>query len=211
MPLKMYITDKDNNTLKFVEQYGSITVRQCAKLFYNNQSYSNQTANKKLNKLVKYGKLKVSRDISGNANVYYFDKKLSYHDLLVLDFYCELKALGVQIHYFKRNQSWQEGKHISDGFCCYSIGDKLFFNIIEVVRFHQLDKDRYNTLYKSNEVQKFCSDLYKTLGGKTELNIFPRIILIDEVTHIDNYLYINDDIKVIQLDFKMNNFSNIFL
>jgi hypothetical protein len=211
MSLKMYITDKDNETLKYVETYGSITVRQCGKLFYNNQSYSNQTANKKLNKLVRYGKLKVSKDISGNANVYYYDKKLSYHDLLILDFYCELKSLGVKIHYFKSNKSWLDDSHISDGFFCYSIADKLFFNIVEIVRTHRLDKKKYIKLYESNEVQQFCNDLYQSLGGTDQLNIFPRVILIDAVQHTDNYLYINDNIKVIQLDFKMNNFSSIFV
>jgi hypothetical protein len=215
MPLKMYITDKDLETLKFVERFGSITTKQCGKLFYNNQVYCNQTANKKLNKLVRYGKLKVYKDIQGNENVYYFDKKLSYHDLLSLDFYSQLVNLGVHIYYFERNKGWIIDEHtkkpiyISDAYCCYGINNKLFFNIIEVVRTHGLDKEKYIDIYNSNEPQNLCNEIYSQLGGSS-LNVFPKIILIDNTEHTEGYSYIDDNIEVIQLDFKLNNFSQIF-
>lgn len=211
MSLKMYITDKDTETLKFVEQYGSITTNQCANMFYNEQIYGKQTAGKHLNKLVKYNKLRVSRDVSGNENVYYMTSKLSYHDLLTLDFYSYLINFGAIMHYFKREQSWMNKKYFSDGFCCYSINNKIFFNIIETVRTHGFDKDKYKNIYNSKEPQELCNQLYEQLGGSQKLNVFPQIILIDNSKHIKNYLYINDNIEIKQLDFKFKNIATILI
>lgn len=215
MPLKTYMTEKDHATLRFVEENKSITVSQCAKLFYDNQIYKNQYANKKLSKLVRYGKLKVFRDISGNENVYYMTQKLNYHDLLSLDYYVELKHHGAEIIYFKREQEWMKGtdgkyKYFSDAYCCYVLNNKVYFDIIEVVRTNGLDKDKYINLYESKEPQKLNDYIYEQIGG-TSRSEFPRIVLIDNTQHKEDYLYINKDINIIQLDFKLTNFYKIFL
>ena len=213
----MYITDTDNMILRFAEKYGSISINQAYKLFYPNQVYGNVSAGKHLNKLVKYEKLNVYRDISGKINIYYMNKKLRYHDLLVLDYFVELIHSGADIIHFKQNQEWmispenKKARYITDGFCCYKIGEKIIFNIIEVIRTNGIDKEKYINLFESNEPQQYSDYIYKKIGGTETITDFPKLIVIDNVQHMDDYLYINDQIEVKQLNFKLNNFSSIFL
>lgn len=209
--MRMYITEKDNATLKFIEQFGSATINQISKLFYNEQVYAQQYAAKKLSKLVKYKKIKCSHGSQGNQNVYYMDKKLSYHDLLCLDYYCKLVELKANIISFIQEPQWMNNTYFSDAYCCYSIENKLYFDIIEVVASHRYDKNKYIDIYNSGEIQNYNNLIYKKLGGQQDINKFPRIILIDNIKHTEDYLYINDDIKVFQLDFKLNNFLSILV
>lgn len=206
--MKYYITEKDNATLRFVEDFGSITIAQCAKLFYNNQIYSLQYAGKKLNKLIKYGKLKVYKSL-GEQNVYYMSKKLSSHDLIVLDYYSELIKSGVAINYFKQEQTWIDNKYESDGYCCYTYLDRIYFDCIEVVVSHGFDKNKYIELYKSCEPQMLNNEIYKKLGGQS-ISVFPRIILIDDIKHSEDFLKI-DNVEVIQLSLKLNDFYKVFI
>ena len=205
----MYITDTDQQVLRFIEQYGSMTIRQAQKMFYNTQKYGYDIARRRMKKLVNYGKIKVARDACGNENVYYMDKKLSYHDLLVLDFYTELVYNGAKIVYFKQCQSWLDRKVISDAYCCYILSNRVFFNIVEVVQTHGVDVEKYDKLYKSGEPQKFNSMIYNKLGGG-DINEFPRLVIIDNIKHKEK-LNTNNNIKVSQLDFNLSNFSEIFI
>lgn len=209
MALRICITDKDQKVLNFVEQFGSITINQTRKMFYNTQKYGYDIARRRLKKLVTHNKLRVSRDLTGNENVYYTDKKLSYHDLLVLDYYASLIYNGSKIVYFKQKQPWLNGKIVSDAYCCYVIGNKVFFNILEVVRTHGIDKDKYMNLFKSGEPQRFNSAIYEKLGGDT-INEFPRIVVVDNVIHSNN-LFIHEDVKIHQLNFGMGELSKIFV
>lgn len=208
MSVRLYLTDRDQKVLKFVEQYGSTTISQTQKMFYNTQKYGYDIARRRLRKMVVNNKLKVSRDPSGNENVYYTEKKLNYHDLLVLDYYAELIYQGAQVVYFKRNQPWLGGKYISDAYCCYVLGRKVFFNIIEVVRTHKVDNDKYLKLIESGEPQRFNSIIYEKLGGKP-INEFPRLIIIDNVER-EKEVFIHSDVMVYNLDFKLRGFSKIF-
>lgn len=209
MSLRMYITDTDQKVLNFVEKYGSITISQAQKMFYNTQKYGYDIARRRMRKLVDNGKLRVSRDLTGNENVYYMDKKLSYHDLLVLDYYAELVNHNAKVVYFKRCKEWMGGKCISDAYACYLLNNKIFFNIVEVVQTHGIDQSKYVDLYKSNEPQKFNSMIYEKLGGK-HIDKFPKLIVIDNVNHYRG-IKINDNIEVIQLDFNLKNFSSVFI
>lgn len=209
MSLRIYLTDTDQKVLKFVEQFGSITISQAQKMYYNTQKYGYDIARRRMRKLVENNKLKVSRDTAGNENVYYMDKKLTYHDLLVLDYYAELIHNGARIVYFKQKQPWMNNKCISDAYCCYVIGNKVLFNIVEVVRTHGVDKDKYLELFKSGEPQKFNSLIYEKLGGQP-ITEFPRLVVIDNVTHTRE-LFINEAVKTHQLDFYLSDFAKIFV
>ena len=142
-------------------------------------------------------------------NIYYTDKKLSYHDLLSLDYYCILIQMGVNIIYFKQEPQWMNNQYFSDAYCCYAINNKVYFDIVEVVDTHRYDKEKYIDIYNSGEIQNYNNMIYKQIGGQNNINQFPRVILIDDIQHSDEYLYINDDIKVYQLDYKMSNIISI--
>lgn len=209
MTVRMTITDRDHQVMKFIEDYGSITISQTQMMFYNTQNYGYDIARRRLKKLVGYGKIKVSRDMAGNENVYYTDKKLSYHDLLVLDYYAKIISLGAKKIYFKPRMYWMNNTMISDAFFIYDIGGRVFFNIVEVVRTHGIDKEKYLKLYKDGEPQKYSSAIYEKMGGPP-INDFPRVILIDNVSHKKD-LFIHKDINIYQLDFGLNNLSRVLM
>lgn len=210
MSSRIYLTPTDNQVLKFVEQNSSITIEECRKIFYNTQKNGYEIARRRLGKLVNYNKLKMSKDAISNQNVYYMTKKLSYHNILALDYYANLVSYGANIVYFNRDQEWMSKKYFSDAFCCYHIGNRMYFDIIEVVRTHALDVEKYLKLYKSNEPQELCNIIYRKEGGEQDINKFPRLIVIDDVRH-KNELFVNDKIKIYQLDFQLSNLSKILI
>jgi len=209
MTCRLFLTSEDREILLFVEMYGSISITQCQNMFYNRQGRGYEMARLHLSKLVKFSKLNVFKEKLTNKNVYYMSKKPSYHGILALDYLAKLVKNGAVINYFNQEQPWMKRKYMSDAYCVYTIGDKVFFNIIEVVRTKSVEVDKYITIYESGEAQALSNDLYNQLSGD-KINIFPRLIIIDDIQH-KNEIFINDEIKIIQLDFQLNDFTRVFL
>lgn len=206
---RVYLTKEDHKILQFVEEFGGITIHEAQNMFYKTQIKGYEIARRHLSKLVSYDKLNVSRDYDFNQNIYYMTKKPPrYHDMLSLDYYSELIKNGVNIIYFKREQHWLDSKYSSDAYCCYNIGTKIFFDILEVVNTKNVEIKKYRELYESGEPQQLNNYINMELGGHTKE--FPRIILLDDVRHKAN-LFVNENVKVIQLDLKLNNFSKLFI
>jgi len=205
----MYLTNQDQKILQFVEEFGSITINQCSNMFFNTQTQGYEMSRRHLKKLSNYKKIEITRDAYCNRNVYHMGKIPSYHTILILDYYTELIKNGAHIVYFKREQSWLNKSYFSDGYCCYKIGEKVIFDIIEVIRTKNIETDKYIDIYKSGEAHELCDDIYRKLGG-AKRELFPHLIIIDDVRHKKD-LYVNDDIKVIQLDFKLSDFSKLFM
>lgn len=210
MAFRMYLTDTDHKVLRFVEEYGSITISQCQKIFYNVQNRGYEIARRRLSKLVQYKKLSVYKDMYLNMNVYTMGKKMSTHNVLALDYYAELSKLGVEFVYFKQDQQWLNNKYFSDIFCCYYFENKVYFDVMEFVRTKNVEPQKYIDIYDSGEAHELSNQIYKEIGGNETLNQFPRLIVVDEVKH-KNPLYINDNVKVIQLDFKFKNISKLLV
>jgi hypothetical protein len=206
--MRITITERDNEILNFVESYGSITIDQCKKIYCTNCSRGDVIARRRLSKLVQFDKLKVGKDKITNQNVYYMDKKLSFHDLLSISYYAKLIESGSRMSHFKRVKQWSNELK-SDAFICHHVGNEVMFDILEVVRTHAPDLDKYKRLYDSTVPQKYCSAMYKKLTGKDTICI-PRLILIDEVRH-KKPLFINQDVDIIQLDFEMRQIAKIYL
>lgn len=213
MAFRMYLTDTDHEVLQFVEQYGAITINQCRNMFYNIQIKGYEIARRRLGKLVSYKKLNVYRDMDLNQNVYTMGKKISQHGILALDYHSELVKLGCNMVYFKQEQPWiivdKKPMYFSDAYCCYIFEGKVYFDIVESVRTKNIEVQKYIDIYNSKEAHILSDEIYKQLGGNPK-NLFPRLIVIDDVKH-KNDLYVNDDIKIIQLDFKLKNISKVLI
>ena len=213
MTCRLYLTDEDREMLLFVEIYGSISITQCQNMFYNKQGTGYEMARLHLSKLVKYSKLSVFKEKFTNKNVYYMDKQPTYHGILALDYLSNLIKNGAVINYFKQEQPWmktnKKAKYFSDGYCVYTMGDRVLFDIIEVVRTKAVEVDKYIAIFNSREAHKLSADLYKQIKDR-DIDMFPRLIIIDDVQH-KNEVFINEEVKVIQLDFQLNNFTRVFL
>jgi len=209
---RMYLTDEDREILLYVESFGSITITQAQNMYYNRQKGGYEMARRHCKKLVNYERLNCFRDEAFNRNVYYIDKKPSYHTILIMDYYTALLKAGATIKYFKREQQWLNKKYYSDGYCVYSIGQKVYFDLLEVVRTKQIEVKKYKEIYESHEAHDLSHQIVNEItgqkGGKGEL--FPRLVIIDDIKHKDT-LDIAPDVNMIQLDFNLSNIMQLFI
>jgi hypothetical protein len=206
---RQIITDLDRKVLYDIEEYGSMTITQCQNLYYNTQKTGYLIASKHLQKLLKYKKLKNTKDVYCNRSIYYMDKKPTYHTVLGLDYRSELVKRGAFISVFKQGYPWVGNKYFSDAFCCYSLNDKVYYDFVEVGRYRSLEYKKYIDIYNSQEAHRQSDVINKKLGLPQQLT-FPRLIIIDDTQHRKE-LFIHDKIKIIQLNYKFENFEKLLV
>lgn len=197
------ITERDRCIIKYVEMMQSITIDQCSRLFMSDSRSKYKIAQRRLDQLVRNRYLKVAKTDT-NENIYYIDRKLSYHDLLINSFYIYLLNAGVANLQFGKSKQWMNGKIISDAFMRFDYGDKpdeyTFYIILEVCWTHKrIPLDQYEVLFKSGEAHKLCQDT------------FPLIVIMDDTKHSDQHYYHSNLFRTVQIDFDLSNFSLIFL
>ena len=206
---RMWLTTEDREILKYVEQYGSTTIHQVQNMFYNTQLKGYQMAQKHLAKLVGYSKLYVYKERNFNSNIYYMDKKASYHTVLIMNYYSELIKNGAKIIYFKREQEWMDKKYYSDAYCVYSVAGKVCFDLLEVVRAKTVETQKYLDIFESKEAHELSQAIYsKITGGKRLEGLFPRLVVMDDIQH-QKELFINKDITTIHVDFQLTNITQL--
>lgn len=169
----MYLTKRDKNILKFIEEYKSLTIKQCSQLFFNNCKESYYQARKRLKLLADNHYLKRYRKDMRSETVYYMDKKLSCHDLKVIDVYACLKTIGVDIKTFEREYVINCGgkEYRADGFFEFICCDGYFhLLLVEIDDTHFTSLNKLLDIYNSNYFQ----DKYKNLDD----NLFPNVIII---------------------------------
>lgn len=143
------------------------------------------------------------RDVVMNKNIYIYNedkiKQPNQHRIIVLDFLAELVYNGFEIEIFEIEKSWYDGKYRSDAFVVGLFAGRRYHFFLEIQlsnNYHHLDK--YDELYKTNDVQAFL--------GK---NYYPnRIVLVSDKEYPQIKL---ERCKVIQLNTKLNNFPTIFM
>ena len=77
--------------MEFVQEHKKITVDMCKILFYNTK-FGYDSARRALTSLNKNGYLKVGYDFVTDKKVYYINKKLRSHDLMLLSLYTSIIA-----------------------------------------------------------------------------------------------------------------------
>lgn len=125
-----------------------------------------------------------------NERMYYMEKKLSPHDILLFDFYANLVYNNCQIVEFVKEPRWLNGKYRSDGFFVFKFNDVLRACFVEVDLSHTTNFPKYQEIFESNELQE-------KYGG------YPMLVVVGDVEQE----YRNDNFDTIYLDFKMNNFA----
>lgn len=89
------ITKRDKEIIKFVEKYNSITINQCAKVFFPRNKEAYDQARKRLRAIHSEGLLKRYRKDPKSQTVYYLDKRLRTHDLKLLDAVAEFYTFPI--------------------------------------------------------------------------------------------------------------------
>ncbi|EGO86294.1 hypothetical protein G8S49_11355 [Clostridium botulinum C] len=171
----MYLTKRDKSILKFIEEYGSITINQCSKIFFDKNKEGYQQARKRLKKLSENKFLKRYRKDMHSECIYFLDKKLSLHDLKAFDIYAELIFTGATIKKFipkyriKTLNSKKTYREL-DVLAEFIYKDYFYTLIIEIDYTHFTNKEKLLDIYNSNHFQS----KYKHLDS----NIFPSILIL---------------------------------
>lgn len=198
------ITDNDIKIANYIESVGLCTAKQIAKIFYKDRNQGQAIARRRLKKLTECNYLYIkSMPYLNNTNIYIYNSKknknlkLTLHKIILLDYYAELLYHDVKMKYFKKDQTWQNGKIKSDGFFVFDFNNKTYLHLIEVAitNFSPHSIEKYNKLYYSNQLQN-------------TFNKFPTVIVIDNGNHFNK---VNSPIKFVHLDTKLNDFFKVFV
>lgn len=192
------LKERDRDILCFIEKVKGISIRQCADLFFNG---SYEGARRRLRQIeVDYGKLKSYQLKETGEKIYYMNKKISYHNLIALDFLSNLKIKGAGIIDFKLQPHYMNNKIIPDMFCVFSLNDKVYFTLLEVDLYHNTPLSKmqlYEQLYKTGELQNEC------------FNNFPILIVCK--SNKDGLRYSSNNFNTIYVDKHYNSLYDLLI
>lgn len=182
------ITEKDIKIIEFINEYGSITIDQAYKLFFSNATYGKDIARKRLKKLNEIGMLHKTVLKQGLTNelIYYKDRPVSTHKLMLLNLFANLKYYGATINEFRLE--YKVGNIRPDAFISFDYKDYTVYAFIEVVLTHQVNYKNYEELKQSGELQ-------------SKLGTFPLLVIIAN----NPVKYEGKNLKVKYLDYRLKN------
>lgn len=190
------LTNRDKSIYAFINQYGSITIDQCSKIFMQGNRRKYEIAARRLRRLVENQYIKMGKIMHTNENQYYIDNKLRYHDSLVIQYCAELINIGASNVKFERNKKWDTVNIISDGFIYFEINNKSYIHLIEVCLTNKdIKLDKYEQLYISNYIQN-------------QYGIEPKLIVVSVIEDLNQHSNI---IPISCFDFNFNNIVNKIL
>lgn len=186
------LTDRDRQVLRHIEDHKAITIKQAQKLFFKNY----ESARRRLKQLENMGLLHSYENKISDEKVYYSEKKISSHDLLVLDFYAELVFQGAAIRQFRKQPKFLNDLIRGDAFIEFLYENNLYYIILEVDLTHFTSSSKmqlYEKLYKEGTLQKECR------------GVFPSVVIMKNHSDIR---YLSNNFEVIYLDFKLFDFNS---
>ena len=89
------ITKRDKEIIKFAETHGSITINQCALMFFRDNKAAYDQARKRLRIIYDLNLLKRYRKDPRSEAIYFIDKPLKIHDIKLMDVFAELSKYEV--------------------------------------------------------------------------------------------------------------------
>jgi len=202
--LMMYLKENDNRILKFVEENKSITIQICANLFFRdcNKESAYISASRRLKKLYDNKFLKRFRKTINDEYVYYRDgNPLGYHKMKLLEVCSKLSTIG-EIVKFEQEFEVASGKikRKNDGLIEIKVEQGEYINtyavIIEIDYSHETNWAKIKDIIKSGVYQ----NMYGTM---------PTILIVKKYEHMKR-LNGNDDIDIVNVNWKLDNIEDLF-
>lgn len=194
-------TRKTREILTFIDQYGFLTSRICAHVFYKDSKYGFNQARNTLRKLTYNGDLIANTQDFGRELFYQLNKKtITKHDYYILNFYGEMNKIATRIEEFHLEQHWLGGKRRTDGLIVIGIDieDEYYTRplFIECDFTHKTDKNKYKELYEDKNIQE-------------KYGVFPDVVQIafNDKPTIES----NGEFKVIGVDYSFTNLASKIL
>lgn len=190
------LTERDREILTWVENYKAISINQASILFFNN---TYEGARRRLKQLEEMNHLQHYNINDTKEKIYYYDKKLSKHDLLILDFIATLKKYNCELLEYKYQPQYLGGKIRPDAFIVFKKDNLVYFILLEVDLHHYTSNSKmqiYECLYKTGELQKKCCGTFPlviiarpTKGIRYNSNNFQVIYTGLDYNNIDRFLF----------------------
>ncbi|WP_252225350.1 MULTISPECIES: hypothetical protein [unclassified Clostridium] len=184
------ITDRDKEIINFIDKIGFATIKNITDMYFTNNRYGYDSARKRLKKISEMGEyIKYFKNSETNELVYIpYESKLkrvSIHNIKVLEYLCDLKVLGCDIKEIELEPVFDSIK--PDAYVCFEFNNFLYCQLVEVqIRHDYVDLKRF----KKPEVIKSIYEKMK--------DVSPRIIIIQDTNK--DYEKDNDtEFKIIQL------------
>lgn len=184
------LSPRDKKILKWIEDYGSITIYQASLVFFPHNQFAYDYARIRLKRLRDISLLKVYTNKITDEYIYYTDKKMSYHDNCSLNALAQLIYNGAEIVHFERPAYFMNKLMAADALIGYKYQGETYGLFVEVDISHKSDIKRYVELYDSGEVQA-------TMGG------FPLVLILTDSPKKYNLKF-----KVISTDIKSKDFRD---
>ncbi|OSA98082.1 UNVERIFIED_ORG: hypothetical protein B2H98_05150 [Clostridium botulinum] len=185
------LTERDRQVLKWIEDYKAISVTQATELLFNG---TYESCRRRLKQLEDMELLKSYISQFSREKIYYQEKKLKDHELLVYDFLKVVKKKGGEIRQIKLQPQYLKGLIRPDAYIEFTLENNLYFIILEVDYTHytsNIKMQLYEKLYREGTLQKQC---YGT---------FP-IVIISRPT-LNDVRYNSSNFDVIYTDLHYNN------
>lgn len=187
---------RDKNIMKFMEDYScGLTIRQVYRMFFKDKKAGEQMARKRLKILAEFNFLKYYSNPATSERVYYLEKKITSHDVLLMDFYSLLIFCGAEVKTFTKEPVFEfnNKKMQPDGFFSFKHKGALQACFVEVDFTHATNIIKFDPFYKNGVFrEKFGGD--------------PFIVIISE-----NPKFYKTDLEVVYLNYDMLDFADKIL
>lgn len=196
------ITKRDREIINFIYAIGYLSIDQCSKLFFSDRNYAYDLARKRLKKISEQADyIKPILNAETKQTIYVPKevkiKKISKHDLLLLDYLAELKVLGVEVEKVELVPDLDGA--IPDMFIKFTFDGYRYYQFVEMQLRHDfVDIEKFN---KPGVISK----IYELTN-----NTRPRLVIIQD-TKKD---YNKDNptaMKIIQLNTNLDGLMKVLM
>lgn len=191
------LTTRDRKILSWIQDYGAITINQ-AKTFFFKGSYDN--ARRRLRGLEQQEILNSYTLKETKEKVYYVDRKISTHDIYVLDYIKKLKELDCNVVDITIKPRYLNNSLIPDAFVKFIYKNDLYITFLEVDYKHATEYLKFKSLYERLYREK---DNYEEFQGT-----FPIVIVANLNASIR---YNSSNFNVIYTTYDYDNLSDLLL
>lgn len=144
----------DGDIMKFIRNFGSITVKQATWMFYGHENNARRSLKRLESKgnLISYKHTNGMKELAFTSSVN--GKVLKYHEILINDFYAKLIKEGCKIIKVDKTPIILSGKRRPDLYIEYVKDDKMYNSYLEVDLTHFTDFEKindYDLLYKNSD------------------------------------------------------------
>jgi hypothetical protein len=196
------LTPRDREIINFIDNIGYATISNIADMFFSKNKFSYDLARKRLKKIKEFENyIKSFQNQETNETIYVpynsSKKKVSIHDVMVLNYACKLKLLNCEIENIELQP--QFNNVIPDALVQFVFNGYRFYQLIEMqIRHSLIDLDRFNN-----------HDVMDSIMNKTN-GIVPKLIIIQDtkINYNDNN---RTPMDIVQIDTTMEDIAKVIM